>query len=95
MESGASGFKDSEALYSRLDGKTDVALEGDFDIAGLGAVTVEGVRVRLAINGHTRPAVRDDFDMRGVDVRVTGREVSCKNGPKELWGSNWVLLGQN
>lgn len=65
----------------------------DLHVAGFLAIPEEGVRVRLAVDGHTGPAVGDDVDMGGVDVVVLGDEVASKNGAEELGGSDGILLG--
>lgn len=67
----------------------------DLHVAGFLAIPEEGVRVRLAVDGHTGPTVGDDVDMGGVDVVVLGDEVGSKNGTKELGRSDGVLLGSD
>ena len=64
-----------------------------FDIAGLSAVSVEGVRVWLAVYGHSSPTVGYDFDMGGVDVRVCFNEVGAEYACEELGRCDWVLFG--
>ena len=95
MESRAGALEDGETLDARLNRDAGVTLEVDLDVASLGAVAEEGVWVRLAVNDHTRPAVRDDLDVYRVDVGVFGREVGSKDGAEEFRRSDGVLLGQN
>ena len=95
VEGGAGTLEHSETLDARLDRNAGVALEVDLHVAGLGAVAEEGVGVRLAIDDHARPAVRDDLDVYRMDVGVFGREVGGKDGAKELGRSDGFLFGQN
>lgn len=95
VEGGAGGLKYGEALDAGGDGEALVAAEGDLDVARLGAVAEEGVGVGLAVNDHARPAVGDDLDVGGMDVRVGSGEVVGEDGAEELGGSNRVLLGRD
>jgi len=63
--------------------------------AGLLAVTVEGVWVRLAVDVHASPSVLDDLDMCGVDVWVCGDEVLANDGGKLLRRIDGVLLRED
>jgi hypothetical protein len=67
----------------------------DLHVARLGAVAQERVRVRLAVDSHTCPAVGDDADVRDVDVAVRLDEVGADDGTKELGGGHWVLFGED
>lgn len=82
-----------------VDGGLDVdalALDNvDLDGAGLVAVLVERVRVRLAVEVHAGPAVGDDLGLRGVNVVVAGDEVGAQDGAEQLGRSDWVLLGED
>lgn len=92
VEGGAGALQDQEASDRGLD--VDARAGNiDLDVAGLVAVAEEGVRMRLAVDGHARPAVGDDADVRDGDVGVAGEEVLAEDGAKELWRIDGVLLG--
>lgn len=94
MECGAGAFEDEEALDAGADGEAGGAGAGGFDVAGFGPVAEEGVRVGDAVEVDAGPAVGDDFDVGGVDVRVFGGEVGGDCGGEELrWGYG-VLFGE-
>ena len=95
MEGGASRLEQRQALDGRLDDEASAAPESDLDIAGLGAVAEEGVRVRLVVNHHTHPAMRNDPDVDGVDVRIMRGEMGREDAPKSLWRRDRILLGQH
>lgn len=78
-------------------GDGDAAALGHVDLHGalLLAVAHERVRVRLAVDGQPGPAVRDDVDVRDVDVPVLGDEVGAQDGAEELRRRDGVLLGQD
>ena len=63
----------------------------NLDIALLLPVAHERVRVRLAVDRHARPAVRDDLGVRGVNVRILRDEVCAQDRAEQLGGSYWVL----
>ena len=65
----------------------------DFDGPCLCTIAHEGVRVRLAINLHARPAVHNHAHMRGGDVRVGVDVVLAEDGGEELWRVDGVELG--
>ena len=82
-----------------VDGRVDVDALALNDVGindpGLLAVAVERVRVRLAIDDETGPAVRDHVDVRKVDVAVGLDEVGSEDGSEQLGRSHWVLLGED
>ncbi|KAL2277369.1 hypothetical protein FJTKL_00072 [Diaporthe vaccinii] len=65
---------------------------GGLDVAGLLAVAVEGVRVGLAVDDHAGPAVHDDLDVGGGDVRVGVQEVLTQDRGEELGRVDGVFL---
>jgi hypothetical protein len=62
------------------------------DHPGFLAVAEEGVRVRLSVDVHARPAVLDDFNVGGVDVRVCVYEVVADDGGELFGRVDGVLL---
>ena len=92
MESRASALQNKEPSNGRTNFNTLTINRGSFDIPGLSAVPEEGVRVRIATNKQTSPAVHFNFDVSGVDVLIGINEMSRNDGRKELRRRDRVLL---
>lgn len=95
VECTASALQDQQLLNLGADSYAFVLTSHSFDDADFGAVAIEGVRVRLAINVHARPAVLDDLDVRGMDVRVLVHKVVCEDGGELLGWVDGVLFGED
>ena len=95
MKGGASQLEQHRALDGRLDDEASAAPESDLQIAGLGAVAEEGVRVRRVVDHHAHPAMRNDPDVGGMDVRVASGEMGREDASKQLWRRDRILLGQH
>lgn len=93
VEGRAGALQHSQALDAAIDDDALFAADAGLDVARLPAVTHEAVRMRLALNLHAHPAVRDDFDIDGVDVAVFLNEVGAEDGGKQLRRVDGVLLG--
>lgn len=94
-ELGAGALEDGQAVNGGSDVDALALDHVDLDVAGLGAVLNEGVGVGLAVDVHAHPAVSDDVDVGGVDVRVLLDEVGAEDGAEQLGGSHRVLLGSD
>lgn len=91
---GRSGALEHEQLLNLGSDLHALILARDgLDNADLLAVAEERVRVWLAVDGHARPAVLDDLDVCGVDVRVGLDEVVAEERGKLLGRVDGVLLG--
>lgn len=93
VEGRAGALEHGQPLDAAGDGDAVLARDARLDVARLLAVAQEAVRVRLAADGHARPAVGDDLDVGGVDVAVRVDEVGAEDGGEELWGVDGVQLG--
>lgn len=93
VEGGAGALEHGQTDDAGLDGNASLAVNDGLDIAGLLAVTEEGVRVGLAVDDHTGPPVDDELDVGGVDVRVGIQEVLAQRCGEEFWRVDRVLLG--
>jgi len=67
----------------------------NLNVAGFSAIAQEGVRMRLAVDGHAGPAVGDDVDMGSVDVAVFLDEVRPDDRPEDFGGCDGVLFGED
>ena len=67
--------------------------DDSFDVARLSAVSVERVRMWLAINGHSGPTVGYDLDMGGVDMTIGFDKVGAEYTCEKLGRSDWMLFG--
>ena len=88
-------LENGESLETGADRQALVAAECGLGCSHVGAVAVEGVGVGGVVDGHACPAVRDDLDVRGMDVGVGGGEVGGQDGGEELGGRDWVLFGEH
>ena len=48
--------------------------------------------MRFAVNSHARPAVLDDLDVCGMNVRIRFDEVRPEYSSEGLWWANGMLL---
>lgn len=94
-ELGAGALEDGQAVNGGADVDALALDHVDLDVAGLGAVLDEGVGVGLAVDVHAHPAVGDDVDVGGVDVRVFLDEVGAEDGAEQLGRSHGLLLGSD
>lgn len=93
MESGASALENSQTDDGAVDRNALLAANAGLNIAGLLAILHEAVRVRLAVDLQTSPAVRLNTDVGDVDVGILLDEVASKDRSKELRRGDRVLLG--
>jgi hypothetical protein len=92
MERTPGALEHEELFNLAADGDASIFARHGFDDALFVAVAEKGVWVWLAVDGHARPAVLDDFDVRGVDVRVLLDEVGAEDGGEFLGGRDGVLF---
>lgn len=92
MKGRAGALEDEETCDGRTDGDAVTISSDGFDVTCLSAVTEEGVRMRLSVDGHPSPAMCDDLDVSGVDVFVGGDEVGGDYGSEEFWWRDGMLL---
>lgn len=95
VECRARRLEHKQLLDSTLDADALALAEDGLDGADLGAVAEERVRVWLALDLHARPAVHNDLDVAGVDVRVSRDKVVSEDGGKDLGHRDVVLLGHD
>jgi hypothetical protein len=95
VELRSSALQHEETSDSAADINASAFPDNSFDVAGLGAIPVEGVRMWLAIDGHPGPTVSYDLDMGGMNMRVSFDEVGAKYACKKLRRGDWVLFGFN
>ena len=88
-------LEDGEAVDGRVDVNAAALDDINLDIAGLGAVLDERVRVGLAVDVHAHPAVGDDVDVRGVDVAIPLNEVGAEDGTEQLRRCHGLLSGRD
>lgn len=75
----ASALQYVQALDARGDCDALALRHIHLHIASFCAIPEEGVRMRLAVDGHASPSVGDDVDMSDVDVAVFLDEVGTNN----------------
>lgn len=94
-ELGTGALENGQAVDGGVNIDTLALDHVDLDVAGLGAVLDEGVGVGLAVDVHAHPAVGDDVDVGGVDVRVLLDEVCAEDGAEHLGGGDGLLLSSD
>lgn len=93
MELTACAFQDLETDDGAAEVDSNALCDLCFDVAGVVSVAVEGVWVWLSVDGHACPAVGDDLDVGGGDVRVLLDEVGAEDGGEEFGGCDGVFFG--
>lgn len=89
VKRGARALQHQQFVDAALDGDAAAGLlvaRHDLHLTNFLAVAVEAVWVRLAVDDHARPAVLDDLDVCGVDVRVLVHEVLREDATEEFGG---------
>lgn len=91
----AGTLQNQEILDARLNGDALALASNDVDDSCVIAVAVEGMRMRLALERHSRPAMNNDIDVSHVDVLICGDEVRRQDRCEEFWRCDGVLLRQD
>lgn len=93
---GRSGALEHEQTFDTGVDRDSLALPCDcLDDSSLLTIAVEGVRVRLAVDGEPSPSMDNDVDVRGVDVAVGVDKVLAEDGSEQFRRRDRVLFGED
>lgn len=94
-ELGVGALQHQETGNPRVDLNSLALRYVNLNVPRLVAVTQERMRVGLAVDRQTGPAVSDNVDVGRMDMSIFLDEVSTQDRSKQLWRSDGVLLGQD
>ena len=92
VELRASALQHKKAGNTTLDADSLASANLDIGNSDIGAIAGKGVWVRLSSNSHASPSVRDNLDMRSMNVTVLLYKVRSEGGSEILWRSHGILL---